>query len=48
MMYFFIFGFDFNTSFKTQDLNLFFGGVNAVSKNEAVSDPRRGGFSIEC
>ena len=33
---------------KFKDLNLFFGGVNAVSKNEAVSDPRRGGFSIEC
>jgi len=30
------------------DLNLFFGGVNAVTKDEAISDPRRGGFSIEC
>ena len=33
---------------RFNDLNLFFGGVNAVSKKEAVSDPRRGGFSIEC
>jgi len=33
---------------KFPDLNLFFGGVNAVTKNEAVSDPRRGGISIEC
>ena len=33
---------------KFSDLNLFFGGVNAVSKKEAVSDPRRGGVSIEC
>ena len=33
---------------KFPDLNLFFGGVNAVTKNEAVSDPRRGGVSIEC
>ena len=30
------------------DLNLFFGGVNAVTTNEAMSDPRRGGASIEC
>ena len=30
------------------DLNLFFGGVNAVTPNEAISDPRRGGASIEC
>ena len=30
------------------NLNLFFGGVNAVSPNEAISDPRRGGFSIKC
>ena len=30
------------------DLNLFFGGVNAVTVNEAISDPRRGGASIEC
>ena len=33
---------------KFPDINLFFGGVNAVTKNEAVSDPRRGGVSIEC
>ena len=30
------------------DINLFFGGVNAVSRNEAVADPRRGGFSLVC
>ena len=29
-------------------LNLFFGGVNAVTPNEAVSDPRRGGCGISC
>ena len=33
---------------KFSDINLFFGGVNAVTNNEAVSDPRRGGSSIEC
>jgi len=26
--------------------NLFFGGVNAVTKNEAVGDPRRGGAGM--
>ena len=30
------------------DINLFFGGVNAVTKTEAVADPRRGGDSIIC
>lgn len=30
------------------DINLFFGGVNAVSMNEAVADPRRGGSSLVC
>ena len=30
------------------NLNLFFGGVNAVSPNEAISDPRRGGYAIKC
>ena len=33
---------------KFSDLNLFFGGVNTVTKTEAISDPRRGGVSIEC
>jgi len=28
--------------------NLFFGGVNAVTKNEAVSDIRRGGCGLIC
>ena len=31
-------------SFKNK--NLFFGGVNGVSQNEAVGDQRRGGFGI--
>ena len=26
--------------------NVFFGGVNAVSKSEAVGDTRRGGYGI--
>ena len=30
------------------DINLFFGGVNAVTLDEAVSDPRRGGCALEC
>ena len=30
------------------DKNLFFGGVNAVSRDEAVSDSRRGGYSLIC
>ena len=33
---------------RFSDINLFFGGVNAVTNTEAVSDPRRGGVSIEC
>ena len=33
---------------KFNELNLFFGGVNAVSQNEAISDPRRGGCGLEC
>ena len=28
------------------DKNLFFGGVNAVTKNEAVGDIRRGGWGL--
>lgn len=28
--------------------NLFFGGVNAVTQNEAVGDPRRGGTGVIC
>lgn len=28
--------------------NLFFGGVNAVTRNEAVGDPRRGGTGVIC
>ena len=28
--------------------NLFFGGVNAVSRNNAVGDHRRGGHGITC
>ncbi len=28
--------------------NLFFGGVNAVSKYEAIGDPRRGGTGVIC
>jgi gamma-glutamyltranspeptidase/glutathione hydrolase len=30
------------------DINLFFGGVNAVTETEAVADPRRGGMGIIC
>ena len=30
------------------DINLFFGGVNAVTNTEAVADPRRGGVGIVC
>ena len=30
------------------DINLFFGGGNAVSPYEAVADPRRGGCAIKC
>ena len=30
------------------DINLFFGGVNAVTDTEAVADPRRGGMGIVC
>jgi len=30
------------------DKNLFFGGVNAVSKYSAVGDERRGGCGIIC
>ena len=33
-------------SFK--DINLFFGGVNAVTNTEAIADPRRGGVGLEC
>ena len=33
-------------SFK--DINLFFGGVNAVTSTEAIADPRRGGIGLEC
>ena len=29
-------------------INLFFGGVNAVTQTEAISDPRRGGYGISC
>ena len=29
-------------------INLFFGGVNAVTQTEAISDPRRGGHGISC
>jgi gamma-glutamyltranspeptidase/glutathione hydrolase len=28
--------------------NLFFGGVNAVTPEEAVGDPRRGGSGLIC
>ena len=30
------------------NINLFFGGVNAVTRGEAVADPRRGGVGIVC
>ena len=30
------------------DINLFFGGVNAVTETEAIGDPRRGGVGIAC
>ena len=30
------------------NINLFFGGVNAVTENEAIADPRRGGSGIVC
>ena len=33
---------------KWQNKNLFFGGVNAVTKNEAVGDIRRGGYGLIC
>jgi len=33
---------------KFNEINLFFGGVNAVTQNEAISDPRRGGCGLEC
>lgn len=31
-----------------EEQNMFFGGVNAVTKNEAVGDARRGGVGIIC
>jgi hypothetical protein len=30
------------------EINLFFGGVNAVTPTSAVGDPRRGGTGIIC
>ncbi|MBS83508.1 MAG: hypothetical protein CMD65_05165 [Gammaproteobacteria bacterium] len=33
---------------RFDDKNLFFGGVNAVSSNEAIADKRRGGTGIFC
>jgi len=33
---------------SADDKNLFFGGVNAVSRNDAVGDHRRGGHGITC
>ena len=33
---------------KFANKNLFFGGVNAVSSNEAIADKRRGGTGIIC
>ena len=35
-------------TFKVRDKykNVFFGGVNAVSKSEAVGDDRRGGYGV--
>ena len=29
-----------------EDKNVFFGGVNAVSKTEAIGDTRRGGYGL--
>ena len=29
-----------------EEKNLFFGGVNAVSKDEAIGDKRRGGYGV--